>query len=177
MLTRSLAHTQAGHVVSCVGSVRDIILHFPGAERIPFGFNRTSSIPVLSGGDSDHQSLQEEGRIEEDERFMLRTAPRARFQVLSLVGTLSLDGLDLHASFGDEQGVVCGGHLMSAVVDTTAEVFIGNAVNLSFSREIDPATGFKQLVVSNKKEPSLVIYFAFVIFGTMVSVTVTYLVG
>lgn len=79
---------------------------------------------------------------------MLHAGPDARFELLSLVGTLSPDGAHLHASLGDEEGAVCGGHLVRATVHTTAEIIIGVATSLTFSREMDPGTGFKELVVS-----------------------------
>lgn len=78
---------------------------------------------------------------------MLHTGPDARFEICSLVGTLSPDGLHLHASLGDEAGGVCGGHLVRATVHTTAEIVVGFALSLTFSREMDPVTGFKELVV------------------------------
>lgn len=81
---------------------------------------------------------------------MLHTGPDARFELLSLVGTLSPDGVHLHASLGDEEGAVCGGHLVRATIHTTAEIVIGVAMSLTFSREMDPGTGFKELVVSAK---------------------------
>lgn len=81
---------------------------------------------------------------------MLRTGVDARFEVVSLVGTLSPDGLHLHASLGDETGAVCGGHLVRAIVHTTAELVIGESPALAFSRVMDPRTGYKELVVSER---------------------------
>lgn len=83
---------------------------------------------------------------------MLHTGPDARFEIVSLVGTLSPDGLHLHASLSDEVGAVCGGHLVRATVHTTAEVVVGVSHMLRFAREMDPATGFKELVVSGPDE-------------------------
>lgn len=83
---------------------------------------------------------------------MLHAGEDARFEVLSLVGTLSPDGLHLHASLGDETGAVCGGHLVRATVHTTAEIVVGVARSLTFSRKMDPGTGFKELVVSGSAE-------------------------
>lgn len=39
---------------------------------------------------------------------------------------------------------------MSAIVHTTAEIVIGDALHLAFSRRMDPATGFKELVISKR---------------------------
>ena len=45
----------------------------------------------------------------------LKTFPAdERFEVLSLVGTLSQDGVHLHISLGDADGKVWGGHLVKA---------------------------------------------------------------
>lgn len=82
---------------------------------------------------------------------MLHTGADARFEVLSLVGTLSPEGLHLHASLGDESGAVSGGHLVRATVHTTAEIVVGVARSLTFSRKMDPGTGFKELVVSGSE--------------------------
>ncbi|CAN0003710.1 unnamed protein product [Scytosiphon promiscuus] len=79
---------------------------------------------------------------------MFHTGPEARFEICSLVGTLSPGGLHLHASLADEGGAVCGGHLVRATVHTTAEIVIGVAAQLTFSREMDSSTGFKELVVT-----------------------------
>lgn len=44
-----------------------------------------------------------------------------------------------------------GGHVMGNMkVFTTAEVVIGNCDMLSFTREMDDATGFDELVVTEK---------------------------
>ncbi|CAN0001054.1 unnamed protein product [Discosporangium mesarthrocarpum] len=78
---------------------------------------------------------------------VMRTGPSRRFEILSLVGTLSPEGGHLHVSLGDEVGSVIGGHLVQAVVHTTAEVVVGEASALAFSRSMDERTGFKELTV------------------------------
>lgn len=99
-----------------------------------------------AAGEMPQQQAEEEQR-QQHQQPMLHTGPDARFEVLSLVGTLSPQGLHLHASLGDEEGAVCGGHLVCATVHTTAEIVVGEAPALAFSRAMDPATGFKELVV------------------------------
>lgn len=131
---------QAGSVVSCVGSLRDVVLQLAG------GYDHKLS-SASSPEEWEQQQLQQEGLIGR-EQHVLRTAPRARFEVLSLSGTLSPDGIRVSVCLGDEQGAVCGGHLVSAVVDTSVELVIGHAPKLVFSRRRDSATGFKELVVS-----------------------------
>lgn len=114
-----------------MGSVRDVALRVAGAERpSPNSIDNT----VDGGGAKD----------------MLFPGVDVRFEILSLVGTLSPDGLHLHASLGDAKGAVCGGHLVRATVHTTAEVVIGEASALSFSQEMDNSTGFKELVVGGR---------------------------
>lgn len=73
-------------------------------------------------------------------------------EIVSLVGTLSLNGFHLHMSLSDDQGQVVGGHLMSSsscIVHTTVELVIGNCPEMTFTREFDEVTGYKELVVSN----------------------------
>lgn len=75
---------------------------------------------------------------------------KGRHEIVSLVGTLADEG-HLHASLSDKDGHVVGGHVMGNMkVFTTAEVVIGNCDMLSFTREMDEATGFDELVVTEK---------------------------
>lgn len=142
---------QAGFIISCVGSVRNVILRLAGAER------PGPASPPTQNANNDPESCLPEG---EEERRMgcgqnqqqpfLCTGPDDRFEVLSLEGTLSRDGLHLHASLGDEEGTVSGGHLVRAIIHTTAEIVVGEASALAFSRAMDPDTGFKELVVARR---------------------------
>jgi len=71
------------------------------------------------------------------------------FEILSLVGTLSPEGFHLHISLGDKNGNVIGGHLVSdAIVFTTAEIVVGEAVAHEFKRPFDSKTGFGELAIS-----------------------------
>ena len=73
-------------------------------------------------------------------------------ELLTLSGTLSADGVHLHASVGDAQGGVRGGHLMAGcVVRTTAEVVIAVLDDWEFSREEDVVTGYRELVAQRRK--------------------------
>ncbi|XP_072218085.1 bifunctional protein GlmU-like [Leuresthes tenuis] len=70
-----------------------------------------------------------------------------RFEIVSLVGTLNRDA-HLHISLSDAQGNTVGGHVLGDLqVFTTAEVVIGDAVELLFTREMDERTGFPELEV------------------------------
>ena len=72
-------------------------------------------------------------------------------EILTLTGTLSPDGAHLHISVADSQGRVSGGHLaMGATVRTTAEVLVALLPAWSFSRELDPATGFRELIIRDQ---------------------------
>ena len=72
----------------------------------------------------------------------------APLELLTLSGTLSLDGAHLHASVSNAQGAVTGGHLMpGSLVRTTAEVVIALLPGWDFRRAVDAATGYPELVV------------------------------
>jgi predicted DNA-binding protein with PD1-like motif len=69
-------------------------------------------------------------------------------EIVALVGTLSADGPHLHGSFADEKGEVRGGHVLAGcIVRTTAELVVAELEGLTFGRELDPATGWRELVV------------------------------
>ncbi|MBS2036129.1 DNA-binding protein [bacterium] len=68
------------------------------------------------------------------------------FEIVSLTGTLSPDGLHLHLSASDENGVTIGGHLVDGnEIYTTAEIVILEEPELRFQRLPDPATGSSEL--------------------------------
>ncbi|MEK7152666.1 MAG: PPC domain-containing DNA-binding protein, partial [Patescibacteria group bacterium] len=70
------------------------------------------------------------------------------FEIVSLVGTVSTNGVHLHMSFSNKNGVVQGGHLKEGtIIHPTAEIVIGVDETVTFKRELDQGTGFKELVV------------------------------
>ena len=73
---------------------------------------------------------------------------KQRFEIVSLTGTLSRDGVHIHISLSDADGNVIGGHLIDGVVFTTCEVVLGSALGVDFVREVDQDTGYTELVVS-----------------------------
>ncbi len=87
-------------------------------------------------------------------RAVLRYAARpegaeiiAPLELVTLSGTLSPDGAHLHASVSDAQGVVRGGHLLpGCIVRTTAEIVLALLPGWEFRRELDAATGYRELV-------------------------------
>ncbi len=71
------------------------------------------------------------------------------FEIVSLVGTVSTNGCHLHISLSDDQGAVIGGHLKEGcLIHTTAEIVIVDLPNTRFTREEDPESGFKELVIA-----------------------------
>lgn len=72
-----------------------------------------------------------------------------KFEIVSLVGTLSAEGCHLHISLSDKNGTVIGGHMKEGcAIYTTAEIVLGEFDNLVFTREPDNKTGFEELVVT-----------------------------
>ncbi|CAL8395378.1 unnamed protein product [Arctogadus glacialis] len=70
-----------------------------------------------------------------------------RLEIVSLVGTLNAPA-HLHVCLADGAGRTLGGHVLGGLeVFTTAEVVLGEAPGLLFDRQMDPATGFPELVV------------------------------
>lgn len=73
-------------------------------------------------------------------------------EVLTLSGTLSINGSHLHASLSDADGRVLGGHLgYGCRVRTTAEVLLAGLPGWCFRREPDAATGHEELVPQRKR--------------------------
>lgn len=68
------------------------------------------------------------------------------FEIVSLSGTLSINGSHLHASISNEAGNTIGGHLLDGCkVYTTAEIVVAATDKYVFSREDDGSTGWKEL--------------------------------
>jgi predicted DNA-binding protein with PD1-like motif len=69
-----------------------------------------------------------------------------RYEIVSLVGTVSAAGSHLHVSLCDAQGRTLGGHLApGSQVHTTAEIALGVIEGLRFAREPDAETGYSEL--------------------------------
>lgn len=74
------------------------------------------------------------------------------FEIVSLVGTVSINGSHLHMSVSDSTGKTIGGHLLdSNLVYTTAEIVIGEGKQLVFTREKDGSTAWEELQVKPKQ--------------------------
>ena len=73
---------------------------------------------------------------------------KSLFELISLVGTLSPDGVHLHLAVADASGKIIGGHLMNGcIIYTTAEIIIGSAEDLKFIRTFDGETGYNELEI------------------------------
>lgn len=72
------------------------------------------------------------------------------YEIISLSGTLTPDGAHLHMAISDNQGHVVGGHVCYGnVVRTTAEILLAHFLDWKLSREFDPGTGYRELVVTS----------------------------
>jgi uncharacterized protein len=71
-----------------------------------------------------------------------------KFEIVSLVGTLSPGGVHLHISLSDEAGNTIGGHMKKGcLIYSTAEIVIGELEDVIFSREFDEETKYNELKV------------------------------
>jgi len=77
-----------------------------------------------------------------------------QFEILCLNGTLSVNGSHLHVAMSVfPDGNVLGGHLLvegGCIINTTAEIIIGQLDSVEFEREFDERTGFNELKVIQK---------------------------
>jgi predicted DNA-binding protein with PD1-like motif len=71
-----------------------------------------------------------------------------KYEIVSLVGTLSPDEPHLHLSISDGDGKTIGGHLAAGCeIYTTAEIVLSEAAGLRITREPDAASGYNELKV------------------------------
>jgi len=70
------------------------------------------------------------------------------FEIVSLTGTVSVNGSHIHISVSDSSGKTIGGHLAdSNIVYTTAEIVILSSDDFIFTREKDGSTEWEELQV------------------------------
>jgi predicted DNA-binding protein with PD1-like motif len=75
------------------------------------------------------------------------------FEIVSLVGTLSVSGSHIHLSISDSTGKTIGGHLMEGCkVYTTAEIVITASDRFDFERAEDGTTPWKELQIKVKSQ-------------------------
>jgi uncharacterized protein len=69
-------------------------------------------------------------------------------EIVSVTGTLWENGMHVHLSASDAEGRTVGGHLVDGnPIYTTCEIVLIEQKDLKFEREIDPASGYLELVV------------------------------
>jgi uncharacterized protein len=74
------------------------------------------------------------------------------FEIVSLTGTVSVNGSHIHISISDDRGQTIGGHLLDGnVVYTTAEIVIQEEDGFVFTRENDGSTQWKELQIKKNK--------------------------
>ena len=77
------------------------------------------------------------------------------FEIVSLTGTVSINGSHIHMSISDSTGKTIGGHLMEGnIIYTTAEIVILTSNDFIFKRQKDGTTPWDELQVedvNNKK--------------------------
>lgn len=100
---------------------------------------------VLSGvGCVSHAKI----RLAKGEDFLEK---EEAYEIVSITGTISLDGVHIHISLSDVTGKTIGGHLTDGcIINTTCELIILELPNYTFTREMDESTGYKELVIKEK---------------------------
>ena len=89
-------------------------------------------------------------------RFANQQAGQIRrdfFEIISLSGTLGIDGGHLHIAVSDSEGTVTGGHLLEGcIIYTAAEIVIEETTDLVFTREFDGTTAWKELQIKKNEK-------------------------
>ena len=76
---------------------------------------------------------------------------KGHFEIVSLPGTVSINGSHLHISISDNSGKTIGGHLLdSNFVYTTAEIVITEDDDFVFTREKDGITPWEEFQIKKK---------------------------
>jgi predicted DNA-binding protein with PD1-like motif len=74
------------------------------------------------------------------------------FEIVSLTGTVSVNGSHLHISVSDSTGKTTGGHLSDGcIVYTTAEIVLLSSTDFVFKRRVDGTTPWDELQVERAK--------------------------
>ncbi len=74
------------------------------------------------------------------------------FEIVSLSGTVSINGSHLHISISDNTGKTIGGHLMDGcIIYSTAEIVILSSNEFIFKRVMDGSTPWDELQVETTK--------------------------
>jgi predicted DNA-binding protein with PD1-like motif len=80
------------------------------------------------------------------------SSDEGHFEIVSLTGTVSVNGSHLHISISDSTGKTIGGHLMEGCkIYTTAEMVILTTDQYEFKREKDGTTPWDELQIIDQK--------------------------
>lgn len=72
-------------------------------------------------------------------------------EILTLAGSLSRQGVHLHAAVADAEGRVFGGHVLPGCrVRTTAELVLAELRDQQLARRADPRTGYRELAIRHR---------------------------
>ena len=81
------------------------------------------------------------------------TLLKGHFEILSVSGTFNQTSAHLHLSVADSTGRTIGGHLLDEnLIYTTAEIVIGELLDVEFTRETDTTYGYPELVIKAKNK-------------------------
>ena len=70
------------------------------------------------------------------------------FEIVSMIGTLSINGDHIHLSLSDMDGAVIGGHLKEGcIIRTTVEFVVLVFDDVEYKRALDQKSGYDELVV------------------------------
>ncbi len=87
-------------------------------------------------------------RLAYAQNFLLR---QEHYEIISLNGTVSMNGLHLHMSVADKTGATLGGHVVDDnLIFTTCELIFLELCEYTFTRALDPQTKFKELYITKK---------------------------
>lgn len=73
------------------------------------------------------------------------------FEIVSLAGTVSINGSHIHISISDTTGYTIGGHLLyDNLIYTTSELIIQETDAFVFTREKDGTTSWEELQIKRR---------------------------
>jgi uncharacterized protein len=89
-------------------------------------------------------------------RFANQPGPgkgQGHFEIVSLTGTVSVNGSHIHMSISDSTGKTIGGHLLdSNIIYTTAEIILQQSDEYIFTREKDGTSPWEELQIKKKDQ-------------------------
>ena len=108
--------------------------------------NKTSGAVISGVGSLSHLII----RLADGDTILERDE---EFEIVSLMGTLSEDGVHLHIAVSSKDGNTLGGHLKNgSIINTTCEVVLLLFSDIKLKREFDDDTGYDELVILENKE-------------------------